>query len=70
MQFAEPVVCHEESLRPLPELYDIVQSVRIQPDDWPVFADKAWAPIQLVQQNPELASLVAPEDRRLLEQTG
>jgi len=70
LQFAQPVVCHEENLRALPELYDIEQSVRIQLDDWPVFADKAWAPIQLAQQNPELGSLVVPEDRSLLQQTG
>lgn len=42
------------------------KAVRVQPDDWPVFADRPWMPIEEVGQDPGLHALVVPEDREKL----
>lgn len=63
---AHPVVCLDE--RGLPAgLVDITESVRLQPDDWPPYADQAWTSIELAQQSPALRALVLEEDREGLK---
>jgi len=66
LQFSEqiqPVVCLDRDYRPLPEQVGIDDAVRIQPDDWPSYADQAWTTIGLARDEPSLNSLVVNEDR-------
>jgi len=41
----------------------VENAVRVQPDDWPSFADAAWMPLELVAQDKALRQLVVHEDR-------
>jgi len=65
---AEPVVCIDENLQELNDLYPLADAIRIQPDDWPPFADQAWTPQILAAENPRLKALVIEQDRNRLEQ--
>ncbi len=60
---SQPVVCLDRDYRPLPEDVDIDDAVRIQPDDWPSYADQAWTTIALARDEPSLRALVLSEDR-------
>lgn len=56
------VVCLDEDLLPLGESVPIKEAIRIQPDDWPAFADQAWITLELGRTIPELSALVHPQD--------
>jgi hypothetical protein len=43
------------------------EALRLQPDDWPPFADDAWAPRELVETSRMLRGLVVPTDLELLD---
>ena len=58
-----PVVCLDEDLQPMADLADSDTAVRIQPDDWPGYADSAWTTLSLAKENPRLRSLVVEADR-------
>jgi hypothetical protein len=58
-----PVVCVDENYQTLPEAHTAAEVVRIQPDDWPLYASQAWATVELVRQHPRLRAIVAAEDR-------
>jgi hypothetical protein len=58
-----PVVCLDETHRPLERAYPMNQCVRLQPDDWPLYADQAWTTVALAQQHSDLAALVKVADR-------
>lgn len=60
------IICLDETLRPVRELKSAREVVRIQPDDWPPFADFAWTTISLARENPNLGSLVIADDRERL----
>jgi hypothetical protein len=60
-------VCLDDSFRPLPDLYPASACVRVQPDDWPAYADPAWTTIDTVSQSPKLRALVLADDRDRLE---
>lgn len=60
-------ICLDDSFRPLPDLYPAASCVRVQPDDWPAYADPAWAPISVANQSPKLRALVLADDRDRLE---
>ncbi|MEA2230469.1 MAG: hypothetical protein QOD83_285 [Solirubrobacteraceae bacterium] len=62
-----PVVVLDERYRPQPKPASIADAVRIQPDDWPPFADDAWATLDLVAEHPRLRDQVVPDDRDLLD---
>lgn len=62
----QPVLCLDEKLSWKTAPIDISQAVRIQPDDWPVFADQAWASIAEARENPQLAAAVIATDRSKL----
>ena len=62
-----PVVCLDADLRPMETFYSPEQAVRIQPDDWPPFADQAWTTIELASQVPSLRALVIQQDRERLQ---
>jgi CheY-like chemotaxis protein len=65
-----PVVCLDDRLRPMETFYGPEQAVRIQPDDWPPFADQAWTTIELASQAPSLRMLVIQQDRERLQDAG
>lgn len=42
---------------------EVGDSVRLRPDDWPVFADEAWALVDVVRESERLRGLVLPADQ-------
>ncbi len=60
------VVCVDENYQPLSEARDPTEAVRIQPDDWPPYAELAWTTITLARKTPRLAALVLEQDREQL----
>jgi hypothetical protein len=65
-----PVVCRDISHRTLPTVFPMRDCVRIQPDDWPAYADQAWTTIELAKNNPSLATLVTAGDGMKLQTNG
>jgi hypothetical protein len=61
------VVCLDESYRALSILCSPDEAVRIQPDDWPPFAEQAWTTINLVREHALLRSLVVHADKDRLD---
>jgi len=59
----EPVVVVDLSYQPL-ALAGVAQAVRVTLDDWPPYADDAWARIRDCFADDRLAALVYPDDRR------
>ena len=49
------------------DLAEVEDTVRVRPDDWPVFADTAYARRSDVQDDPDLLALVDPVDRLTLD---
>jgi hypothetical protein len=52
----------DDSYRPV-GVAPIDQSVRLRPDDWPAFADEAWALADVVADSDRLRGLVLPADQ-------
>jgi hypothetical protein len=65
-----PVVCRDIDHRAIPKAYPMSECVRIQPDDWPAYADQAWTTIDLASTQPALGCLVKPEDNHKLHRNG
>lgn len=63
----DPVVCYDENFRPLLQLGSIDNSVRVRPDDWPAYAEEAWAAIENTQGFETLRSVVVNEDASKLK---
>lgn len=57
-----PVVTYNFALRPEDDLSDISETVRIQPDDWPAFADLPRALKSLAREHENLRNLVVRSD--------
>lgn len=57
------VLCVDENLEAEETPSDVSLAVRIQPDDWPAFAETPWCRIEKAIQNPGLAALVIFDDR-------
>ncbi len=62
-----PIVCIDANYHLMDEYYDIGDAVRIQPDDWPPYADQAWMPIEVAVGDPALRALVVQEDQWRLD---
>ena len=62
----EAVPAIDDSYRPH-ELIPAGEALRLQPDDWPPFADDAWASRELLAESPTPRGLVVPGDRDLLD---
>ena len=62
-EYVEPVVSVDHNHLPLPTLSSIEDAVRIQPDDWPPYADQAWTTIELAKKYPSLGALVISQDK-------
>ena len=59
----EPVICIDRNYETTNEFADARDAVRLQPDDWPPYADQAWTTIKLASEDPILRSLVVERDR-------
>lgn len=57
------IVCVDGDYNTLPDTYPPKDVVRIQPDDWPVFAQQAWTPRVRARESSRLATVVVAEDR-------
>jgi hypothetical protein len=57
-----PIICVDENYQPLSEACSPKDVVRIQPDDWPVYASQAWTTVELARRHPRLGAIVAAED--------
>jgi len=68
-KFGHPIVCLDEELR-AEKLCDVGQAVRIQPEDWPPYADQAWTTIELASDVPSLRALVVAQDKSRLKEVG
>lgn len=64
----DPVVVLDERYRPQPDPASADDAVRIQPDDWPPYADEAWTTLDLANSSPRLSDQVVPDDRYLLDE--
>ena len=62
----QPVVCVDDNYQPLEDSCETDIAVRIQPDDWPPYAEQAWTTVELASRNPSLAALVVESDRERL----
>lgn len=66
---AEPVLCIDEDFNVGADTCDVSGAVRVQPDDWPPYAEQAWAPLQLARDDSRLrASVIAMDRERLTDQ--
>jgi hypothetical protein len=59
----EPVVVFNPELRPTDDLAELADSVELQPDDWPPYADRPWARRDIATASPRLRSLMAADSR-------
>jgi hypothetical protein len=66
-QWLRPVIVLNGDLSRSREFVEVEQTVRIRPDDWPVFADDAFALRELAAEDPTLRALVQPADQNLLD---
>ncbi|MFE5410145.1 hypothetical protein [Microbacterium sp. NPDC056569] len=61
-----PVVVLSPTMEPEEALVEVEVAVRVRPDDWPPFADDAFARIEDVRAHAELARIIEPADRYLV----
>ena len=59
----EPIICVDEKYLPLEAFSEADKAVRIQPDDWPVYAEQAWTTIELAREHSGLRAVVLSQDR-------
>jgi hypothetical protein len=62
-----PIVCIDQNYRPISHYFSRDQVVRVQPDDWPAYADHAFMAIGEVASNERLRTLIVGEDRERVE---
>lgn len=63
---AVPFVCRDKDYSYVTEPVALDKAIRVQPDDWPPYADAAWMRIEDVAGNAELRALVVQGDRERL----
>jgi CheY-like chemotaxis protein len=63
----QPVVCLDTDFLPLNQLCDPSKAVRIQPDDWPGYAESAWITLELARSDMRMRGLVIASDSQRLE---
>ncbi|MFE7905104.1 hypothetical protein [Streptomyces albogriseolus] len=69
LQYDRPVVAIDADYEEV-GIVDAHDCLRLAPDFWPVFADEPWALIEDLQEDTELAGMVARGDRRRLNSLG
>jgi hypothetical protein len=66
---SRPVVPIDADYQPADAPVAVELAVRVQPDDWPPFADDAWTTLECAREDDHLRSLVVESDRPLLDAT-
>jgi hypothetical protein len=66
LPLSQPVLCLDYNFRFRKVPYDVADAVRVQPDDWPVYAEQAWAATEDARDEPRLAAAVIATDRHRL----
>lgn len=66
-QWLRPVIVINGDLERETEFFEVEATVRIRPDDWPVYADDAYALRSAAAADPALAALVDIADRDLID---
>jgi hypothetical protein len=61
-RWVTPVTVIDSELARSSELHEIEGVVRVRPDDWPIYADDAYATFQSVGNSQSLLSIVDPDD--------
>lgn len=59
----KPVVTLDHQFCPTDVLIELASAVQINPDDWPVSADPAWASVQQAKDDPFIGARVIEKDR-------
>lgn len=67
LPMCHPVLCLDKEYRFRKEPCELVHAVRVQPDDWPAFAEQAWAALADANADERLSSIVVASDREKLE---
>jgi hypothetical protein len=65
----EPVIALDESYRPVADFQELSSSVRIQPDDWPSYAEPAWTSAGIARDSAALRGIVITADRDKLSRS-
>jgi hypothetical protein len=63
----DSVQCIGVDLTPTEHAVPVSDAVRIQPDDWPAYAEPAWASLSVVRGDSRLGALVVEDDRAKVE---
>jgi hypothetical protein len=58
-----PLVCLDENYKTLEQTISFDTAIRVQPDDWPSYADAAWMSVDRVIANKALRAIVIQEDQ-------
>jgi hypothetical protein len=66
IEIIQPVICLNKDFQEMENACSSEQAIRIQPDDWPPYADQAWTSIELAKREPALGALVIGQDKELL----
>ena len=68
---SQPVLCLDENFNIGSDVCEVADAVRVQPDDWPPYAEQAWTRLQMAQKNDRLRAVVIAMDReRLADESG
>ncbi len=67
LEAKDSVQCLDVDLRPTEPAVPVSAAVRIQPDDWPAYAEPAWVLLGDVREHPRLRALVVEDDREKAE---
>jgi hypothetical protein len=62
-----PILCIDENYRVIEQSFAPSQVVRIQPDDWPGYANQAWTTRELAKAHPRLKAMVIDEEQDRVE---
>jgi hypothetical protein len=62
-EITHPIMCVDENYQLTNEVIEIELGVRIQPDDWPSFAEHAWISIERARSNHRVRATVLSIDR-------
>ncbi|MEI8020240.1 MAG: hypothetical protein WCH39_18715 [Schlesneria sp.] len=67
LSFLQPVLCVDTNCQMGEELCDVEKAVRLQPDDWPPYAESAWCRIADAKGHPYLEAIVIDADLERFE---
>lgn len=63
LDVATPVFTIDSDYNVAPQPIEVVDAVRLQPDEWPAYADDPWIAIADVDDEPDLRKLIVLDDR-------